>query len=929
MPAIDRIEVRRLFELVCDLDAGLRADILLAEGASAEVAAEVLGLCACDLGPSDALQAGVERELAALTEADTELGAGDRLGAWRLVRLIGAGGMGNVFLAERADGHFEQQVAIKMIRGFAETVALEHFTRERQILATLHHPSIARLVDGGTTPGGQPYLVLDFVEGMPIDVFCKAESLGFDARVALFLQVCDAVQFAHQRLIIHCDLKPANVLVAENGQPFLLDFGIARALGLEASTLSANGSYLTPGYASPEQLRGEALSAASDVFALGLILFELLCDRPARREGIEDAKTRISDDMNRPSDAAESVAWKPRLAGDIDAIVLHATAAHPAQRYETVTALSEDIRRHLAHRPVLARVPTARYRAGKLLRRRWLLFSIGSLVLALIAFSTWRIVAERDRALAAEIDARREAASAMRTRDFLVSVFKVSNPRLGAGRDVLARDVLDEGANRIGEELDDEPAIKAVLVDTLATAYRYIGIPKRSVELLRQAVPLYLDPRVQDPLAAAAALSQLSVAYINSAYPKADALDAANQALELRQRNAADPLALADSYNSLGVVLTAVGRTDEAKQVLERGLATRRSLSPDEDEVAATLHNLGLAQSAAGDFDAALKSFAEALALREKRGGKQRSAYQATLAGYGTVLGRAGRTQEAIVVLTENLALVEQLFGEDVESAANANNELGSVLHDAGRFRDAADHYRESLRINRLVNGPGSANAAKPLNNLASAHEDMGEYNTAIALFRESLVLRRNTLPAQDPMVARAEYNLARVLIRKGDLAEGRVLLDGVLATYVSTLGEADANTIKARLLEIEASLQTGNEPAAAALVEALQSRKSKLSPQQQVQLVEIEARRAELRGDKKQQLRCLEQAWKLQSEISGNDHPYSIRRAIAYAAALASAGNGDLARKLAAEAAPVARAAFAGDAVLQQELDRLVGISP
>src|ERR1700752_980640 len=275
---------------------------------------------------------------------ETELDEGDRLGAWRLVRRLAQGGMGAVYLAERADGHFEQRGAIKLIRGAPNAEMLAHFTRERQILATLQHPNIARLLDGGATPGGQPYLVMEDVEGEPIDADCNARALALDARLRLFEEVCGAVQFAHQRLIVHCDLKPSNVLVRNDGTPVLLDFGIARAIESQRGPGTFESGYFTPGYASPEQLRGEAVTTAGDVYSLGLILFEIIAGRKARVDTVDRTIALLGDAAVQPSEIAENVPWRKRIAGDIDAIVLRATATEPTARYAAAEALAGDIR---------------------------------------------------------------------------------------------------------------------------------------------------------------------------------------------------------------------------------------------------------------------------------------------------------------------------------------------------------------------------------------------------------------------------------------------------------------------------------------------------------------------------------------------------------------------------------------------------------
>ena len=858
-------------------------------------------------------------------EHETELDEGDRLGAWRLVSKLAQGGMGAVYLAERADGHFEQRAAIKLIRGVPSAEMLAHFTRERQILATLQHPHIARLLDGGATPGGQPYLVMEYVEGVPIDTYCSEHKLPLDARLKLFEEVCGAVQFAHRRLIVHCDLKPSNVLVREDGTPVLLDFGIARAIDRPRGMGDVESRYYTPGYASPEQLRSEAVTTASDVYALGLILFELVAGRKARIDTVDRTIIELGEASVQPSELAENVPWKKRIAGDIDAIVLRATAAEPADRYSAADELAGDIRRHRALLPVTARAPTLTYRAGRLLRRRWPLFAAGFVALVLVAVFTWRLAAERDRALVAEREARVQATAAERVSGFLVSVFNVSNPRLSSKRDLSARDVLDQGAERIRKELAGQPAIKAKLLDTLATAYRYIGEPARSIELFRESVDLHLDPRVNDPLGAAGTLSQLAVGYANSNYSATDAEAAARRSLALREQNGADALAIADSWNSLGIVLQTEDKNDEADAALRKGLALRRANGADPNTIATSLHNLGNVASNRDGGDGGVAYYREALDLRAKAVGEHTPEYQHTLTNYGTGLARAGRSAEAVPVLERSLALARELYGDDSNNTGASCNELGSALHDLGRFREAIVQYKEALRIDRLTVGEGGAEAAKPLNNMASAYEDMGDFAAAIPLFRESLAIRAKALDKDDPMVLRADYNLARVLTKANALREAKPLLDAVLADYRKRYGEANSNTAKAELWLGEWNLRSGNLDMAAKRLAEIESSKASFSPLMQAQRATLAAGIAAARKDRGAELVARKLAWDVmnKAESFGAQHPLTAELAIAYAAALDEAGRKDEARAVAAPVLPIFEAAFADNASLRKELPR------
>jgi len=863
----------------------------------------------------------LERVLGNLPE--TELDEGDRLGAWRLVRRLAQGGMGAVYLAERADGHFEQHAAIKLIRGVPNAEMLAHFTRERQILATLQHPNIARLLDGGATPGGQPYLVMEYVEGEPIDVYCNRNELTLDARLKLFEQVCDAVQFAHQRLIVHCDLKPSNVLVRADGTPVLLDFGIARALDRQRRASAVEAGYFTPGYASPEQLKGDAVSTATDVYSLGLILFEMIAGRKARIDAADRTIALLGDAAVRPSEIADAVPWRGRLAGDLDAIVLRATAADPAGRYAAADMLAGDIQRHRDFKPVSAREPTLIYVASRLFRRRWPVFAAGALIAALIAAFTWRLAAERDRALVAEREARVQATTAERVSDFLVSVFNVSNPKVNQQRDISAREVLDQGAARIHTELADQPAVKAKLLDTLATAYRFIGQPKQEVALFREAVDLYLDPRVNDPLAAAAALSQLAVAYSNNRYPRADAEAAARRALELREKNRAPVLAMADSYNTLGIVLEAGDKFDEAQTLLKKGLALRRENGATPSTIASSLHNLALVEVNSGHPKDSYPYYAEALKLRKESIGEHSPEYEMTLQNYGTALARGDNAAEAIRVLEQSLAIARELYGDDSANTGAGHNEIGSALHDLGRFRDAAAHYREAMRINGLTAGEDSAERAKPLNNLASAFEDMGDYAAAIPLFRESLAIRKKSLEANDAMVLRADYNLARVLTRAGLLKEAKPMLDGAHKEFVRKYGEANASTAKAELWIGVAQLKSGDIAAASASLATLQASKATFTPLMRAQRAAFAADIAAARHDNASELAAREEAWNTMRDARGAEYPLAAEFGIAYAVALADAGRAQDAKAVASPLVAIVDDAFADVALVKRQAAR------
>jgi eukaryotic-like serine/threonine-protein kinase len=444
-----------------------------------------------------------------------------RIGPYRLLKELGHGGFGVVYLAARADEAYHKRVAIKVLRvGIGNAEAFRHFRRERQILAVLEHPNIARLLEGGTTDDGLPYLVMEYVQGQPIDSYCDGRRLPIAGRLRLFREICSAVSFAHRNLIVHRDLKPGNILVAPEGVPKLLDFGIAKLLQPELSgeAPTATGFAMTPEYASPEQVRGQGVTTASDVYALGVVLYELLTGhRPYRlksRQTLEVLKAVCDEEPQKPSivvtRSEEGIEGRAsitpegvggardlsperlgrRLSGDLDNIVLMALRKEPHRRYGSVEALSEDIACYLQERPVLARKGTAAYRAGKYVRRHALGVAVAvGFVLLLGGFSV--AMAIQSRHLARERDhAAQERDKAEKVSSFLVDLFKVSDPSEAKGNTVTAREILDKGAERIRGELKDKPEVQATLMHTMGQVYKSLGLYDKAEGLLSSALEI-------------------------------------------------------------------------------------------------------------------------------------------------------------------------------------------------------------------------------------------------------------------------------------------------------------------------------------------------------------------------------------------------------------------------------------------------------
>lgn len=800
---------------------------------------------------------------------DTEpTSAGTRIGPYQLVREVGRGGMGAVYLAERADEQYHQRVALKLVkRGLDTDEVLRRFRHERQILANLDHPNIARLLDGGTTEDGRPYFVMEYIEGQPINEYCDTHNLSILERLKLFRTVCSAVHYAHQNLVVHRDLKPSNIWVTSDGAPKLLDFGIAKLLHPEpgAPTLTATAIGLrpmTPEYASPEQIRGEPITTASDVYSLGVLLYELLTgQRPYQLKSHtpqEIERVITEEEPERPSAAASrqwsvvSAQWsvekdhQPRttddgqrtakklrrqLEGDLDNIVLMAMRKEPQRRYGSVEQFSEDIRRHLAGLPVIARKDTLGYRAGKFIQRHKVGVVVAAAFVAVaIGFGVTMTVQsariarerdtaarERDRAVAAEqlaaerqADAERardaergqrqraeinltraeeaehrataeanranteaaraktEAETAKRVSEFLVSLFEVADPRQARGNTITAREILDKGAAKITTELKDQPTVQATLMDTIGQVYGNLGLYDNAAPLLKEALNIRKQHLGEEHLDVATSLQHLGLLLHHQGdYAAAESLY--RQAVALRKKLLGDnhPL-VADGLRYLGSLLGDRGDYQAAEPVLRQALALQKRIQEgDPSQEASILDGLASVLHRKGDYAAAESFYREALALRQQRLNDPFSTAH-TMGNLGAMLLDKGDYQVAESLLREALEMNRQLLDEEHPRViANLNN-LALLRHNMGDYDEAESLYRQALALARKSLGEEHWQMATNLNNLALLLHDRGDFEAAEQLFREVLARQRKAWGSEHPNVGFGLNNLARVLHDQG-----------------------------------------------------------------------------------------------------------------------------------------------------------------
>ncbi len=685
------------------------------------------------------------------------VGPGTVIGRWILVRAIGSGGMAEVYLARRSGADFEQQAALKLIKRGIDTDEVAHrFRQEKQILASLEHPHVARLLDGGVTQDGRPYFVMEYVDGLPIDRWCEEHHASVDQRLALFLDVARAVEHAHRKLIVHRDLKPSNVLVNGAGSAKLLDFGIAKLLDPAATGAPATRTsvrVMTPEYASPEQVRGEPATVASDVYQLGLLLYELLTSQRAHRlegKSLTEIERVVCEEI--PARPSTIVGVSPeglrrRLRGDLDTIVLFALHKEPDARYPSVTALIEDVKRHMEGRPVLARRPTLAYLAHRFVRRHVAAVVATALVVASVvaglALTLWqaRIAQiERDHA-------RREAIVSGRVGEFLIETFRVSDPGEARGNSVTARELLDNGTRQI-EVLSDEPEIQATMKDVMGRVYQSLGLYDRARPLL-------------------------------------------DGALEMRRASAAGPAKpVADSLDHAGLLSIAQGRFDDAARQLRDGLMMRRSLHGDlHEDVADSLRHLAYLEQMRANLSEAGSLLDEALAIRLEVNSAEAPEVAVLRRDQAMLWLQRGEPDRARGLLETVLAAQRSALG-DHPAVAGTLNSLGMVAQNMERLDDASRYYDEALALRDRLLGPAHPDTAQSRGNLAALYYQRSDYARAAPIFRETMELQRKALGDDHPSVATSRNNLAVALAMLGDFAGAEPEYREALRIRLAVYGE-------------------------------------------------------------------------------------------------------------------------------------------
>jgi eukaryotic-like serine/threonine-protein kinase len=758
---------------------------------------------------------------------------GQRLGAYDVVRLIGKGGMGAVYEAVRADDQYRKRVAIKIVQaGLDSELTLARFRRERQILASLEHRNIATLLDGGVTPDGRPFLVMEYVEGESITRWCDERRLGVRERIALFRQVCGAVQHAHTNLVVHRDLKPANILVTADGTVKLLDFGIAKLLGDDgddALPLTRGGARaFTPEYASPEQIRGDALTTASDVYSLGVVCYELLAGRRphvvASRSLADIEGAVLGTPVPRPSAVAtdeaarhcgerDAARLRRRLHGDLDQIVLMTLRLEPERRYRSVEALNDDLRRWLGGLAVGAQRDRAGYRLRTFARRNIAAVTASALVLVALVGGVITTTVQARRARAQQL--RSEQVSAF-LRDLLSSV----RPAMG-GRDVPVSELLDAAARRVNTELASQPSVQADLETVIGHSYGSLGRYDAAEPHLRRALAYREAVDGRESLPAIVALNNVAqLALARGELDRADTLF--REALRRHAARFPGPDTVrASLLDNLGSVAHNRGDDLAGERLHRQALDIRRLvLGPSDDMTAYSLNNVAVALGEQNEWAAAESLHRAAVGILRKNHPAAHPLVADALSALATALDLQGKSAAAESAYVQTIAMRRRLLGAEHPDYAFTVFNYAMFVFDKGRYDEAMALSRQVLALRGRGIPESHPSVAASLQTVGRCLDKLGDREGAGRALQESLALRQKYLPPESWLIANSKGLLGEHYALMKDYRRGEQLLLAADSTLGKTFGPDNQRT-QGNLRRLVDLYEAWGQPAKAAIYKA------------------------------------------------------------------------------------------------------------
>ena len=775
-----------------------------------------------------------EIRFTAISDAKIDHMKGEIIGNYRIIKELGHGGMGSVFLAERADGEFKQQVALKLLRNaFANDEQVQRFKSERQILASLNHDHIARLLDGGVTHYGQPFYVMEYVQGTPIDNYCRDHDLGIKERLNLFLDICSAVQYAHNKLVVHRDLKPANILVTNDGRVKLLDFGIAKVLGEESDDentvpLTRPGLLpLTPTYASPEQIRGELITTASDIYQLGIVLYELLTggrpfelkgktpgqiekiiceDQPARPSTVDHkaAKHSGKKDQSKTGQSFEKHQnrWKNRLKGDLDTITLMALRKEPERRYNSAEQFSADIKNHLTGRPVAAYSDSKLYRTKKFISRHKAGTASSAIILLLIIVYAITVTHHSHQTQAALDQAREEAEKSEQVVNFMLGMFEAGEPRLEQGDQVTARELLDRGLEE-ANMLDNQPELQANMFNVIGRVYTGLGQYNSAAEVLEEAVEIQRH-NSDDDIQTVRYLTDLAVAYTRlGKFERAYSIH--SEALDLvKQQYGTDHPEVAKTMLAMSSWIPVTGIA-EAENLRKEALRIRREFYGNNHVLTAdALMQAGKIERSNANPFRAIEYFIEALEIRKEVLGPEHPDVAESL----TFLGDLYNLYEIDPDRSERyyreaLRILEDIHGFNSHRLLHALTGLASLLIEKEEYEESMELYSRNLEIRKTVFGDSHPATAEGYGHMGSALKKVGELDSAAHYNRKSLELWKELLGPDHVTISGASVSLANTLTEMKRFEEAESLLERALEIQEAYYGEHSGALVRGSLAKM------------------------------------------------------------------------------------------------------------------------------
>lgn len=817
--------VQKIFEAAIELPPNER-ELYLKEACDGdrELFDEVSAMLDADSTRNSLLDRPIQESISSFVEIDQ---INKRIGPYQIVKEIGSGGMGAVYLAKRVDGQFEQEVALKLIKpGMHSGDIVSRFEHERQILAQLQHPNIARLLDGGMSDDGLPYFSMEYVSGMPIDTYCDHNNLSVEKRLEIFITVCHAVQFAHNNLIIHRDLKPGNIFVTDDGTVKLLDFGIAKVFDEEHDMpgLTRTGHYaMTPEYSAPEQIQHQRVTTATDVYALGLILYELLTgnqpytfsssslldieriittavpERPSsvikklQRETSTEKQDLLKSISHHRQLASDRL--RRKLSGDLDNICMLALNKEPERRYGSADQLGRDLKRHLKRLPVRARKESVSYRMQKFVRRhRWGVLTTAFVSVALIAVVTYYtllLADQRDRAIA-------EAEKSKAVSTFLENLFKKADPSESKGSTITAREILDSGADRIESELKAQPEIQATMFDVIGSVYYSLGLFEDAQPLFNRS--LYLRDSLFGNNHPDIARSLNNIGYLlceMGEYIKADSILNIALTINLDHLPENDP-EFAKVYGGLAWIWNLRGDYDKADTLYRKAIDIQ--LANNNPNVGVNYNNLALLMHEMNRYDEAEVFFQESLEILQEAYGDVHPEVATTLYNYGQLQRDMDHVDEAIEIHRKVLKLDRLLYGDEHPNVAYSLNGLASMMNKTGNTEEAENLYRQALEMRRKLLGNDHPDVGYSLNNLGRVMMNREAYRQAEKLFFEALEIHKNANGLKHPAVARTLKNIGTSYYYQKKYLLSKKYLDDALVICLQVLGEkhfTTANTMR------------------------------------------------------------------------------------------------------------------------------------